>query len=355
VQGFVFTKWLRLHLVDLITMAVMGAIGLGVYYAPPAPNRSFPVFHPDGNLVYPEYAYPVRKEVVPIWLAAFIAFIAPFVFFVLFQIRRRSLDDLFTTTLGLLKSLITAAVFQVWIKWLIGGFRPHFYAVCMPNVAQFSRPSGTQFANYMYDRSVCTGDRKSVNDALESFPSGHSTAAFAGLIFLSLYFNAQLKVMSAHNPAYWKMVLFFAPILGAVLIAGALTIDKFHHHWDVIGGAIIGTACAFVAFRQTFASVWDFRFNHLLLPRTTSLLHRTPYYSGASPTPSFSYQPHAESLPQNLPVTREGGWGWGQEAVVGAPFDATSLLAGGVGNTGPRRVGGGLLGQPEMRGTGGAV
>lgn len=33
VRGFVFTKWLRLHLVDLITMAVMGAIGLGVYYA----------------------------------------------------------------------------------------------------------------------------------------------------------------------------------------------------------------------------------------------------------------------------------------------------------------------------------
>jgi len=209
----------------------------------PAPNRSFPVFHPDGNIVYPEYAYPVRKEVVPIWLAAFIAFFAPFVFFVLFQIRRRSLDDLFTTTTGLLKSLITAAVLQVpvfdasfpslpnsisqvWIKWLIGGFRPHFYAVCMPNVAQFSRPSGTQFANYMYDRSVCTGDKKAINDALESFPSGHATAAFAGLIFLSLYFNAQLKVMSAHNPAYWKMVLFFIPILGAVLIAGALTIDK---------------------------------------------------------------------------------------------------------------------------------
>jgi len=33
VQGFVFTKWLRLHLVDLITMAVLGAVGLGVYYA----------------------------------------------------------------------------------------------------------------------------------------------------------------------------------------------------------------------------------------------------------------------------------------------------------------------------------
>jgi len=33
VQGFVLTKWLRLHLVDIITMALLGAIGLGVYYA----------------------------------------------------------------------------------------------------------------------------------------------------------------------------------------------------------------------------------------------------------------------------------------------------------------------------------
>lgn len=33
VPGFLFTKWLRLHLVDLITMALMGAIGLGVYRA----------------------------------------------------------------------------------------------------------------------------------------------------------------------------------------------------------------------------------------------------------------------------------------------------------------------------------
>ena len=29
----------------------------------------------------------------------------------------------------------------------------------------------------MYDRKICTGDDKQINDALESFPSGHSTAA----------------------------------------------------------------------------------------------------------------------------------------------------------------------------------
>lgn len=41
--GFKFSRWIRLHLVDLITMAAMGAVGLGVYEADPAPSRSFPV------------------------------------------------------------------------------------------------------------------------------------------------------------------------------------------------------------------------------------------------------------------------------------------------------------------------
>jgi len=41
--GFSFVRWVRLHVVDLITMAAMGAVGLGVYEADPAPSRSFPV------------------------------------------------------------------------------------------------------------------------------------------------------------------------------------------------------------------------------------------------------------------------------------------------------------------------
>ncbi len=121
--------WLRLHGEDIITMALMGALGLGIYeacmfsgfqlginsqnIAAPAPSRSFPVYFQDGQVVYPQFAYPLRKEIIPIYAAALIAFFAPFFFFCLFQIRRRSLHDLLTTTMGVLKSLITAAVFQV--------------------------------------------------------------------------------------------------------------------------------------------------------------------------------------------------------------------------------------------------
>ncbi|KAF6764679.1 prenyl diphosphate phosphatase [Ephemerocybe angulata] len=327
---FRFGAWIRLHGLDIITMAALGAVALGVYFANPAPSRSFPIYNLDGSVIYPQFAYPLRKEIIPIWAAALIAFLVPFVFITLFQIRRRSADDWLTTNLGLLKSLITAATFQVFIKWLIGGLRPHFYAVCQPRVTP-GPPTGNGFAQLMYDRTICTGDPKKINDALESMPSGHSTAAWAGLFYLALYFNAQLKVISAHNPAYWKMIMFFAPLLGAFLISGALTIDKYHHWYDLVVGGIIGTACALVAFRQTFASITDFRFNHILLPRATSLFHRTPFLPISGRGPYFDYH-RQQFQTHDLPFTREGGWGLGGgEQGTGAPGDATVLSASGMG------------------------
>ncbi|KAF8580691.1 acid phosphatase/Vanadium-dependent haloperoxidase [Ramaria rubella] len=333
IDSFRLAVWLRLHGVDLLTMVAMGLLGLGIYQADPAPTRSFPVYSQDGNIIYPQFAYPLRKEIVPIWAAALIAFFAPFFFFCLFQVRRRSLTDLLDTTMGLLKSLITAAVFQVFLKWLIGGLRyatptSLFYDVCQPLVPESGQQHGNGYTAIMYDRRVCTGDKNTIDDSLESFPSGHSTAAFAGLVYLSLYLNAQLKVMSAHNPQYWKMILFFAPLLGATLIAGALTIDEYHNWYDVVAGAIIGATVALVAFRQTFASIWDFRFNHLRLPRTSSLFLREDSIS-SNESQVFTYHLHRRTTPSMLPVAYEGGWGRGNaKASMGAPFDATVLAVG---------------------------
>ncbi|WVR08637.1 hypothetical protein IAU60_005694 [Kwoniella sp. DSM 27419] len=320
-HDFTFGRWIRLHLVDLITMAAMGAVGLGVYEADPAPSRSFPVYNLDGSIAYPQFAYPLRKNIIPIWLAALLAFIIPFFFFVLFQIRVRSFNHLLGATMGLLESLITGAVFQVFHKWLIGGLRPHFLDVCKPDVTAL-RQTGNGFQNIMYDRSICTGDQNQINDSLESWMSGHSTAAFAGFIFLFFYFNAQLKVMADHRPAYWKMIMTVAPLLGASLIAASLTVDEFHNWYDCVGGAVVGTICAIIAYRKTFGALWDFRFNHILLPRSTSLFHRHAVNNEVS-TSRFSYTPQ-ESMVQR-PTAGEGGWrkDWGS---AGAPSDATVMM-----------------------------
>ena len=233
----------------------------------------------------------MRHEIVPIWAAALLGSLVPIVVILICQIRIRSFWDVNNAVIGLLYSLITAAVFQVFLKWLIGGLRPHFLTVCQPNIpAITAEETGNGLRQIMYDRTICTGDADEIDDSLESFPSGHSTAAFAGFVFLYLYLNAKLKVWSNYHPAMWKLIATYAPILGATLIAGALTIDEYHNWYDCLAGAIIGTLMAFSSYRMVYASIWDWRVNHIPLNRSIP-------FSGAG----------AEL--GNAVFTRQVGWG----------------------------------------------
>lgn len=145
--------------------------------AHPAPSRSFAVTFSDGEIVYPEFAYPLRDEIIPIWAAALLASLVPILIFLLMQIRIRSFWDLNNAVLGLLYSLISAAVFQVFVKWLIGGLRPHFLDVCKPDVS-LANDQGYNKKGYLqlyYTKEICTGDPDQIDDSLEAFPSGHTT------------------------------------------------------------------------------------------------------------------------------------------------------------------------------------
>ena len=228
---------------------------------------------------------------MPEGAAALLGSLVPIAVILICQIRIRSFWDTNNAIIGLFYSLITAAVFQVFLKWLIGGLRPHFLTVCAPNIpAITTQETGNGLRQIMYDRTICTGDPDEIDDSLESFPSGHSTASFAGFVFLYLYLNAKLKVWSNYHPAMWKLIATYAPILCATLIAGALTIDEYHNWYDCLAGAIIGTIMAFSGYRMVYASIWDWRINHIPLNR-------------AVPFPG----PGAEL--ENAVFTRQAGWG----------------------------------------------
>jgi len=260
--------------------------------AKPAATRSFAVTFSDGEVVYPQFAYPLRKEIIPIFASALMSALIPILIFLLVQIRVRSFWDLNNAIIGVLYALITAALFQVFLKWLIGGLRPHFLDVCKPDISLASNQpdqigaglNGVGFRQIYYTREICTGDEKEINDSLESFPSGHTTAAFAGFVFLSLYLNAKLKVFSNYHPALWKLALVMAPLLGATLIGGALTIDEFHHPHDIIAGAIIGTIMAFSSYRMCYAAIWDWRWNHIPLSRVAPFAFGSPELASAVAT-----------------------------------------------------------------------
>lgn len=176
----------------------------------------------------------------------------------------------------------------------------------------------------MYDRTVCTGKKSDIDDSLESFPSGHTTAAFGGFIYLYLYLNAKLKVWSNYHPAYWKLIVTYMPVLGATLIGGALTIDEFHNWYDVFAGAVIGTVMSFSAYRMVYASVWDFRFNHIPLVRDQ------PF--------TYSNTLGAFEAFRDAVWTRQAGWGIHEGSLGGAPFDVSHSSGGGmIGNNGVSR------------------
>jgi len=178
---------------------------------------------------------------------------------------------LFTQT-GTAASLALSTLFQVSIKILIGGVRPNFLDICKPDLEGIV---GQGYGGVYYDRAVCTGDKKEVDDAFQSFPSGHSNAAFAGLLFLSLYLNAKLKVWGEirGRGMVWKIFLVAVPIWGACVLSLSRLLDYTHNWYDIFAGAIIGTFFALACYRCYYRSVFDSRYNHIPLIDDDEIVH----------------------------------------------------------------------------------
>ncbi len=177
--------------------------------------------------------------------------------------RIRSFKDASSGILGLAYSLVTGTFFQVTLKKAIGGFRPHFLSVCEPDLARI----GSGFETVMYTSEICTGNPAKIQNAMESFPSGHSQIAFAGLLYLSIYLNAHLRVFSfsatsmTRRPQHWKMLAVVGPVLLAVYLASTLVLGHHHHAYDVLFGSLIGSVMAIWSYKMVFVSLWDGRTN----------------------------------------------------------------------------------------------
>lgn len=267
-------NWIKISWRDLLAMAVLGAASLGIYEAPLASVRTFPItFAASGDIVYPEFSYPRRGWIISPALSGVLAALVPIAVIVLAQIRIRSFWDTNNGIIGVLYSLILSALFQVVMKMLVGGFRPYFLDVCRPDISlaagnNITHLNGVGFRQIMYTVDVCTNpDKAALKTAMTSFPSGHATTAFAGFVFLFLWMNAKLKVWSNHRTSFYWLALIMAPLLGAVLLACALSINQDHHWYDILAGCVIGSVMAFASYRICYAAIFDWRYNHIPLRR----------------------------------------------------------------------------------------
>ena len=188
------------------------------------------------------------------------------------QFWMQSFDDFAYGVLGLAYSMVTGTCFQVILKKTIGGLRPHFLAVCQPVIPPIDEGSGVGYENVMWTaEQICTGDAKKIKNALESFPSGHSEVAFAGMAYLAIYLFAHLQIRSITRKrgSYWRMLFVIAPLLFATYLASTLVLGYHHHGYDVIFGALIGWVMALFGYRMVFRSVCNARWNTVPVARGT--------------------------------------------------------------------------------------
>ncbi|KAF2834290.1 PAP2-domain-containing protein, partial [Patellaria atrata CBS 101060] len=166
--------------------------------------------------------------------------------------RYRFKDRLWELNCGILGLFLSVgAAFTVTgaLKNAIGKPRPDLIDRCQPNVMQDPTPWG------LVNHTVCTQtDNHILKDGFRSFPSGHSSTAFAGLFYLSIYLAAKLHVLDSKGEV-WKSFIVIIPSLGASLIAGSRIMDARHHPFDVLSGSALGMLVAWGSYRQYFPPV----------------------------------------------------------------------------------------------------
>jgi len=189
--------------------------------------------------------------------------------------------------------------------------RPNFIAICQPDYARpgaiidqtYNSKYGPRFASVA---KACTQkDKATLRFAMEAFPSGHTASAFVVGVFLSLYLNAKLKAFSDYHTSFWKMMIVMIPTVVALIAASTLTIDHVrndhypgfpslsfmtsilncvlqnHHAHDILLSTLIGVIVALLAYRSHYASIFNYRTNHIYLPWSSS--HRSLVPTEAPP------------------------------------------------------------------------
>ncbi|XP_017836000.1 putative phosphatidate phosphatase isoform X1 [Drosophila busckii] len=131
-------------------------------------------------------------------------------------------------------------------KYSIGRLRPHFMAVCQPQMPGNTDCSNPINAHKYITDFECLGvgsTPRMLKEMRLSFPSGHSSFAFYTMVYLALYLQARMKWRGSQLLRHFLQFLF---IMIAWYTAMSRVSDYKHHWSDVLAGSAIGVACALI-------------------------------------------------------------------------------------------------------------
>jgi diacylglycerol diphosphate phosphatase/phosphatidate phosphatase len=159
-------------------------------------------------------------------------------------LARASINKVQVSLLGLSIGLMLAEFITNVIKNAVGRPRPDLISRCKPQL-------GTPTDIYV-GIEVCTEtSHHTLQDGWRSFPSGHSSFAFAGLGYLTLFFAGQFHVFRPQNNLALVLVSL-VPLAGAGYIAVSRLQDYRHGPIDVLAGSLLGFVCAYFSYRRYY-------------------------------------------------------------------------------------------------------
>ncbi|XP_035205083.1 phospholipid phosphatase 5-like isoform X2 [Stegodyphus dumicola] len=199
-------------LAEFLLRFVLGVIFLILEYAEPFRRK----IHPDELWLYKN---PRTESYIPTRILWVIICIIPFLITFLTNLLNKSKADGLQAFLALSLAFGINGVVTNTVKLIVGRPRPDFFYRCFPDgKGDLQLP--------------CSGKNEDIIEGLKSFPSGHSSFAFASMMFCALYMCGKLQVFNQRGRGQsCRLVLALSPLLAAVFIALSRTCD-YHHHWQ---------------------------------------------------------------------------------------------------------------------------
>ena len=187
----------------------------------------------------------VDQETIPDWQLIVYCVLLPFVIVLLYSAFLGQRNDLHASACAYLFASGCTGFITNSVKLYVGYWRPNFYNYCGYNENDLACEAET--ANALID-------------SRKSFPSGHASASFCGMTFLSLFFMGKIGLyrglaiiesaqLNESTSAFLfkkriQTMLAAIPILYAIYVASTRVHDDMHHPADIVAGSVIGMICS---------------------------------------------------------------------------------------------------------------
>ncbi|KAL9100343.1 MAG: hypothetical protein Q9163_004265 [Psora crenata] len=266
----------------------IAAVGAG--FSQITPNRR------PFDLTDPEISFPFQGETISTVTLFIVSLVAPAVLIFIISLfiglgptsehpsrtaaLKRKLWEWNAGWMGLTLAIAVSFLISNGTKQVVGKPRPDLLARCNPDLSRRlnSAVGGigdqTEEGINLVSWTICRQTDMSVLDeGFRAFPSGHSTMSFAGLTYLALFICAKFAITipflnyqnlthstepaglhtpirsRAAAPPTYLLIFPLIPIGVAIYISSTRYSDFWHHGFDVIAGAILGIASAWLGFR----------------------------------------------------------------------------------------------------------